>query len=1274
MTRKSVGVCASLLVCGAATSFGIRWVTTPREVPAQSRLALASSATGLPLSFERNLGQADPSVRYTVRGPGYQLILTDDGAAWAVERPREHAGPEGVRNDDPPEVHVIRMRLAGSTTPSLTGIGERPGRVHYLRGSDPAVWHKGVPMYARVHYDDIYPGIDLEYYGRDGELEYDFVVAPGADPSVISLTFDGAGRIATDPAGDLVLETPAGRLVQRKPVAYQEVAGGRTPVGSRYALAADGRVTFELDAYDRAVPLVIDPVMSFSTYAGGTGGAYGDQAYGVAADLSDNVYLTGKTASATFPVGGQPASNDVFVMKLTAAGEIGYVTVLSGNGSDSGEGIAVDAGGQAIVTGFTDSTNFPLLNPVRSDGTGRDIFALKLDAAGLPVYSTYLGGNNGFDYGETVAVDAAGNAFIAGSTKSSDLPVLNAFQPAVRGQDGFIVKLDPAGSLLYGTYLGGSSTDVIESIAVEPDGGFTVTGWTISSDFPRAQSTVPKQSGEDVIVTRFLPDGSGLVYSRYLGGGSHERAFAITPDGEGGVYVGGRTDSTNFPASLAIQGDQPGTDAFVTRLGPAGVVAFSTYLGGSDWERVLGLSVRDGFLHGTGQTYSADFPVLDGVQPVKAGAATNADGFVFKLDVALSTLVYSTFLGGGAMDEGRSVAPLAGSNVAVVGWTESSDFPTVRALQSVKSNVGNAFVSRLAPVGVERVSPGFIQAAGGESVTITGDGFIAGAAVSIGGVPATDVVVQSGQTLTATAPAIPVTGSVDVTVTNTDGGSGTLYRGVVVLNGTGPIAEAGRDQTVQATLTGADVTLDGTASYDPDNEPLTYEWRDAGGALLGTGALTTAALPIGDHTITLSVSDGHSTPGTDTVLVRVVDTVAPSITVIGPNAAEKLYTGSPAFIEWTASDNASGLSSFDVYLSTDGGLTWNPTPICAAVPGSATSCTWTAPAPVTSKARVRVTARDASGNAASDASNANVTIASGTAFVRLTSPNTSLNWGAGSTQQIKWSHNLGTAGRIRLEASVDGGATWALIEGAARNTSSSSSVYNWTLPATLTAMARVRATWTGGFASDVNDTNFTIASPYVSFNGSPAGANWGYATRRSQSWTTNLGPGDRLHVVISTDGGATFPVTVATSQVATSKKATFTAPVLGSPTTAAQLRILWGNAPTGMSAQVTHTGTFRIEPAFLTVTSPDGGNLWTVGSSRSITWAQNLGSLESVRVELSQDDGATYPIIALASTPSDGSQSVIVPSSWITDVGRVRITWNGNPALLDASNASFMIR
>ena len=405
----------------------------------------------LPLSFEANQGQTDPSVDFVARSTGYQLFLTRDEAVLVLRR-------SGAASAD-----TLRMALVGASPARPHGVDRLPGAVNYLLGNDPAAWRTSIPIYAKVLARGVYPGVDLVYYGNQRQLEYDFIVAPGADPAAIRLTFHGLAAPATqralslDEGGDLTLRVPGGDVRLERPVAYQEDAhGGRQPVKVAFALvpapAGQGswHVGFEVGAYDRARPLVIDPVLSYATYLGD---AAADAGMAIAV-RDGEAYVTGYTESLTFPASGAQADlgrgRDAFVAKLNATGTaLVYATYLGGDGADAGMGIAVDSAGAAYVTGFTESTDFPTApaTPLFDDQGGRDAFVTKLNAAGTDfVYSTYLGGNFD-DTGLGIAVDSAGNAYVTGWTDSTDFPTtVSAFQGDQAGRDAFVSKLGPTGT------------------------------------------------------------------------------------------------------------------------------------------------------------------------------------------------------------------------------------------------------------------------------------------------------------------------------------------------------------------------------------------------------------------------------------------------------------------------------------------------------------------------------------------------------------------------------------------------------------------------------------------------------------------------------------------------------------------------------------------------------------------------------------------------------------------------------------------------------------
>jgi hypothetical protein len=424
------------------------------------------------MSFEANQGQVDPEVRFIARGPGYSLYLTPAEVVLSLRA----VAPSDAETLS---TTVVRMRLADAApTPVLSGIDRLPGTSNYFIGNDPARWQSAIPNYAKVKYTDIYPGIDLVYYGKQQQLEFDFIVAPGADPRRIVLEFEGTTTMALDADGNLVLATNAGTVVQRKPLIYQDIDGIRHTIDCHYRVDGKQQVRVEIAHYDATRPLVIDPVLVYSTYLGG-GFAQGK---GIATDRDGNVYVTGQTISSPFPTtpgayqvafGG---GGDAFVTKLnsTVAAVI-YSTYLGGTGGDFGEAIAVDAGGNAYVTGSTHGgfPTTPGAYQVTYSGGGADGFVTKLNATGTAfVYSTYLGGTGG-DGAFGIGVDVSGNAYVTGVTTGGFPTTADAFQVTYAGgpNSAFVAKLNASGtSVLYATYLGGATQGAGMGIAVDPNG------------------------------------------------------------------------------------------------------------------------------------------------------------------------------------------------------------------------------------------------------------------------------------------------------------------------------------------------------------------------------------------------------------------------------------------------------------------------------------------------------------------------------------------------------------------------------------------------------------------------------------------------------------------------------------------------------------------------------------------------------------------------------------------------------------------------------------
>ena len=608
---------------------------------------------------------------------------------------------------------VLRMKLLGANpAPGVSGLDEMPAKSNYFIGNDAKKWHTNVPMYAKVKYKSVYSGIDLVYYGNQRQLEYDFVVAPGGDPRRIQLGIRGAKKISRSEDGDLVLAMNEGEIRWHQPVVYQEKDGTRQEIAAHYAIKGKNRVGFEVAGYDLRKPLFIDPLI-YSTYLGGSGDDWGS---GIAVDSSGSAYVTGYTDSTNFPTTNplQPVYGgdyDAFVAKLNPTGSaLVYSTYLGGSGLDQGNGIAVDSSGNAYVTGYTISTDFPTMNPFQPIyGGNEDAFVAKLNPTGSAlVYSTYLGGS-GLDQGNGIAVDSSGNAYVTGYTGSTDFPTMTPLQPANSSggdYDAFVAKLNPTGSaLVYSTYLGGSGWDFGQGIAVDSSGNAYVTGTTQSTDFPTKnplQQANGAGDGQNAFVAKLNTTGSALVYSTYLGGSAGDEGLGIAVDSSANAYVTGYTGPdfpTMNPLQPAFGGGTYGTDAFVTKLNPTGSgLIYSTYLGGGENDVGSAIAVdSSGNAYVTGYTQSTDFPTVNPSQPANGGGYS--DAFVAKLNPTGSALVYSTYLGGSGEELGHGIAADGPGNAYVTGYTDSTDFPTANPLQPAEGDggcCGDAFVAKIA--------------------------------------------------------------------------------------------------------------------------------------------------------------------------------------------------------------------------------------------------------------------------------------------------------------------------------------------------------------------------------------------------------------------------------------------------------------------------------------------------------------------------------------------------------------------------------------------------
>ncbi len=690
----------------------------------------------LPLAFEPNQGQSNPRVQFLARARNYSVFLTSREAVVMLHGPACKPDPtRSLRTRRKPSFSIVRMSLIGAGDhPSVTAENELPGTSSYFIGRDVTKWHTGVRQYATVRYANVYPGIDMLYYGRGQDLEHDFIVHPGVDPRLIRLSFTGA--TVELKRGELTLTTAMGSIHLRPPRIYQQVDGNNSQIQGAYELTARHEVRFRVGPYDPSSDLIIDPVLSYSTLLGGT---WDEHANSIAVDAAGNVYVAGETVSADFPVASAVLSGfqgtfDLFVTKLNRDGSaIEYSAFFPGAPPwDAATGIAVDLAGNAYITGTTHSREFPLVHPLYSqmDYSG-NAFVTKINARGNSLlYSTYLGGGRE-DYGKAIAVDQDGNAYVTGLTYSPDFPLVNALQPGVASFGrGFVSKLNATGTMLvYSTYLGGNTlaTDG-HSIAVDSTGSAYIAGSTWATDFPTINALQPTSGGGgDAFVMKLDPHGSAFVYSTYLGGSSFETAEAIAVDGMGNAYVVGRTASADFPTANAMQTVFRGWDAFVTKISPSGnAFVYSTFLGGSAYDNAAGVAVDPaGNAYVAGYTASADFPIMNSVpsEPFRYSKP-----FLAKMNEH-GALLYSTFVANEGA-QATAVALDAAGSAYVTGSTNSSGFPTTLLAFQRRTSHTDAFILKVAEqtaIAVLPVKADFLRQAVGttsspKNITVTNGG------------------------------------------------------------------------------------------------------------------------------------------------------------------------------------------------------------------------------------------------------------------------------------------------------------------------------------------------------------------------------------------------------------------------------------------------------------------------------------------------------------------------------------------------------------------------
>nr|MDP9463107.1 SBBP repeat-containing protein [Actinomycetota bacterium] len=731
-TGASLGIVASAIAIGTAVPLSGPARPEVLGEPAREAAATpadrqqaASAYAKLPVSFVENQGQTDERVRYYAQGNGYAFYMTPTEVMLSFSKQRDATAKQQT-----PEEIALALRFVDHN-PHVEPRGSEPaaGVINDLRGSDPSQWHTQIPQYRDVVYPNLWPDIDLRLREQSGVLKYEFHVRPGASPADIQLAYGGANGLTVSEAGGLQISTGLGVLQDSAPLSYQDIAGVRVPVTSRYVLGdganEDGRFSFDVGGYQRNHELIIDPGVQYTTFLGGNSAETGA---GIAVDAAGNAYVAGTTQSPNFPTtsgafdrtGAASNFSDVFVSKLNPAGTaLVYSTFVGGSDMEFGRRIAIDAAGNAYVTGQTKSSNFPTTggafdrtlnipaNCPRCATDNTDSFVFKLNAAGSAfTYSTYLGGTD-YDSARGIAVDGSGNAYVTGETLSSDFPTTaGAFSRTLRGQyDVFTTKLNTTGSALtYSTFLGGTAVDNGERLAVDGGGNVYVLGFSSSTDFPTTPGAfdTTANGGFDATLTKLNPAGSALVYSTYLGGSDFDSGSGLTVDGAGSAYVTGGTPSANFPTTPgAYDTTFNNGDGFVTKFNAAGsALVYSTFIGGSAFDSVSSVVVDPaGNAWLSGGTGSADFPVTAGAPDTTFNGA--GDVIIAELDTSGSALLFSTFLGGSESEGGNDIARDPTGDVYITGLTYSQNFPaTAGAFDRVWNGDlsifwGDAFVTKI---------------------------------------------------------------------------------------------------------------------------------------------------------------------------------------------------------------------------------------------------------------------------------------------------------------------------------------------------------------------------------------------------------------------------------------------------------------------------------------------------------------------------------------------------------------------------------------------------
>ena len=1253
--------CAVLLLWGFASIVTAAFATVSgnansdtfqTQPPALDRTVRASSnASGrFPRYFLMNQGQADSQVKFLAHGRGSSIFLTPkglvlswmrtnpagagDGKAAATEAKAE-AAPKHSSLSNQAVLSSLHLELAGANpSVKVEGIEELPGKTNFLLGQNPHQWIIDVPRFKKIAYQQVYPGVDLVFYGNEGHLEYDIVLSPGADLKQVKLAFRGTGEIGTNRDGDLLMTVGDMEILQRRPVVYQEVDGQRRELHAEYILTGKEEAGIAVEGYDPGQPLVIDPVLVYASYLGGSEEESGEA---LAVDSTGNVYVTGRTKSTMdFPV--TPGSyqttynggnRDVFIVKVSPDGNATvYATYLGGDRDDSGYGIAVDIDGNAYVTGRTCSSNFPTTVEAfqKQHGGGNesscgDAFVVKLNAAGdALVYATLLGGGDE-DGGYGIAVDAAGRAFVVGESKSVKGPTGFPTTPGVLDDncsaDGFVAKLNQEGSaLLYATCLGSSGEDYVKAIALDTTGSAYVAGETRKADFPVTADAFQTNYGggySDAFVAKLNATGTALVYATFLGGDGSERATGIAISADGYAFVTGTTYSaTGFPttpgAFLTSYGGDG--DAFVTKINKSGSkLVYSSFLGGDMSDSGDGIALdQKGNAYIVGETAAIPigrFPTTP--EAIESDGMDSTEVFVTKMNKTATALLYSTLLPGEDFDYPRGIAVDAPGNAYIGGKTQSIlSFPiTPNAFQEEYGGKGDAFVAKL----------------------------------------------QLGKT----------------------------FRGITVTApNTGPVWEAGTTQTIRWTYTGdlgPEVRLELLKGWD---EPSIITSETAIGTK-GTGSFPWTIpldLPPGTDYRVQITSKNHpeyTDMSNDPFTIR----PAPAITVTSPNGGETWEAGTAQTIRWTYEGNTGGFAKIELVAA--GAVVATLTPSTAIGKGGNGSFTYTMPASQTPGSKYRILVSSTSKAGCNDASNSNFKItASADPGLIIVTPNGGEKWLPGETQTIQWRY-VGNPGKnVKLLLQKGSKIVHTLSKSFPIGSWGTGS-FSWAVPLEqapgLDYRIKIVSTTLTTF-SDRSNRNFSIGpSPTLLLEVPKGGDLWVAGKPQEIRWwyTEDLiAPSLTVQLL---KGGEINRVITESAPIGEGGQGRFLwiPPCDLEPGDAYEVRLVSSDG----NLTDTSNGNFSLQSGpTITIISPNGGETWETGTTETITWTYACAPTPAVKVELLK--GGLVKSIVDSACDTDGSgrgkaSYWMLTGHAIGNDFRIRVTSLAVPAVSGMSLNDFAI-